>query len=208
MADRSNKTPTGGDVDPVALAQAALRPSVQAAITVHQWSRKFGDLDLAKLIEELRVQASFANEGKLARGEAMLMIQAHTLDAIFNELARRAALNMGEYLNACETYLRLALKAQSQCRATLETLAAMKNPPASVAFVRQANIAHGAQQVNNAVPAATEITRARESEMAPNKLLEVTDGKRLDLGASSAAGLADPSMETLGASDGTAHRMR
>jgi hypothetical protein len=36
----------------------------------------------------------------------------------------------------------LALKAQSQCRATLETLAAIKNPQ-PVAFVRQANIAHG-----------------------------------------------------------------
>jgi hypothetical protein len=36
------------------------------------------------------------------------------------------------------TYLRLGLKAQSQCRATLETLAAIKNPR-PVAFVQQAN---------------------------------------------------------------------
>ena len=54
-------------------------------------------------------------------------------------------------------YLRLALKAQSQCRATLATLAAVKNPQ-PVAFVRQANIAHGPQQVNNA--AAAEASRA------------------------------------------------
>src|SRR5690606_26950893 len=44
-------------------------------------------------------------------------------------------------------YMRLALKAQSQCRTTLETLAAIKNPP--VVFAKQANIAHGPQQVNN-----------------------------------------------------------
>jgi hypothetical protein len=50
-------------------------------------------------------------------------------------------------MGACETYLRLALKAQSQCRATLETLAAIRNPQ-PVAFVRQANIAHGPQQLN------------------------------------------------------------
>jgi hypothetical protein len=31
-----------------------------------------------------------------------------------------------EYLDATDRYLRLALKAQGQCRATLETLAAIK----------------------------------------------------------------------------------
>jgi len=56
------------------------------------------------------------------------MAQAHTLDAIFGSCARRAALNMGTYLNTAETYLRLGLKAQSQCRTTLETLANIKNP--------------------------------------------------------------------------------
>jgi len=42
------------------------------------------------------------------------------------------------------------LKAQSQCRATLEALAAIKNPP--IVYARQANIAAGPQQVNNGVP--------------------------------------------------------
>jgi hypothetical protein len=45
-----------------------------------------------------------------------------------------------------EVRLRLALKAQTQCRATVETLATMKNP---VVFAKQANIAHGPQQINN-----------------------------------------------------------
>ena len=44
---------------------------------------------------------------------------------------------MNEHLPAAETYMRLALKAQSQCRATLETLANIKNPP--TVFARQAN---------------------------------------------------------------------
>jgi hypothetical protein len=43
--------------------------------------------------------------------------------------------------------MRMALKAQAQCRATLETLATIKNP--SVVFARQANIAQGPQQANN-----------------------------------------------------------
>jgi len=52
-----------------------------------------------------------------------------------------------------ETCTRLAFKAQSRCRATNETLAEIKNPP-SVAFVPQANIAAGHQQVNNGVQAS------------------------------------------------------
>jgi len=62
-------------------------------------------------------------------------------------------LNMSEYINAAEIYLRLALKAQAQCRTTVETLVEMKNPR-PVAFVSQANISNGPQQVNNGTPLA------------------------------------------------------
>ncbi len=43
------------------------------------------------------------------------VLAAHsiTLDTMFNELARHAALNKGEYFNAAERYAHLALKAQS-----------------------------------------------------------------------------------------------
>jgi len=59
--------------------------------------------------------------------------------------------------------MRLALRAQSQCRATLETLAVIKNPT-TVAYVRQANIANGPQQVNNAPQTAREVSGAQEHE--------------------------------------------
>ncbi len=155
----------------VALTRAVLRPSVRAAVTTRTFSKQFGELDLTALMDELAAQAKDANNGDLQRVEAMLVAQAHTLEAIFHELARRAALNLGEYINAAETYMRLALKAQSQCRATIETLAALKNP-APVAFVRQANIAHGPQQVNNAPPPApSESSPARESENSPNETI-------------------------------------
>jgi hypothetical protein len=60
--------------------------------------------------------------------EATLATQAVALNAIFTEMARRSGLNMGEYVSASESYMKLALKAQAQCRATIETLAAIKNP--------------------------------------------------------------------------------
>lgn len=162
----------------------------------------WANLDPTALADELSAQISAVTKGDLQRAEAMLIAQAHTLEALFYELARRAGLNMGEYLQAAETYMRLALKAQSQCRATLETLAAIKNP-AAVAFVRQANIAHGPQQVNNAAPPTAAATRARESEIAPNELLELTDGKRLDLGATAPAVGTDSHLEALGTIDRT-----
>jgi hypothetical protein len=64
------------------------------------------------------------------------------------------------------------MKAQSQCRATLETLAAIKAGP--VVIARQANIAHGPQQVNNGVAANNAQTpaRAEQLESAKSELLE------------------------------------
>ena len=103
---------------------------------------------------------------------------------------------MGEYFNAAETYMRLALKAQTQCRATLETLAAIKNPQ-PVAFVRQANIAHGPQQVNNS--SSVDTSRAEKSENQPNKLLEQQHGGRGDFGTAGAAGGLDSPLEAVGA---------
>jgi hypothetical protein len=190
------------------LAREVLRPSVRAAVTAQSFSKVFGELDLNALISELATQVKFANDGDLRRAEAMLVAQAHSLEAIFHELARRAALNMGEYINATEIYLRLALKAQSQCRATIETLALIKNPQ-PVTFVRQANVAHGPQQVNNASqPAAEEASRARESQNPPNKLLEQHHGERLDPGKAQATGGADPALATVGEVNGATNTRR
>lgn len=137
--------PESGDLERE-MAQAVLRPSLQAAATIRCWKPISRDLDLTKLMVELQGQARLASNGNLARSEAMLVTQAQTLDAIFNDLARRA--KRVEYLSQFEAYLRLGLKAQSQCRATIETLAVIKNTTPAT-FIRQANVAHGPQQVNN-----------------------------------------------------------
>lgn len=181
------------------LARVALRPSVRAAITAQAYSKQFGELELTALVDELASQSSAASKGDMARPEAMLMSQAHTLEAIFHELVRRAGLNMGEYLSAAETYMRLGLKAQSQCRATLETLAAIKNP-SPVTFVKQANVAHTQQVNNGAVP---EASRARESENQPNKLLEQQPNEWMDSGTAQAPVGADSALATVGTVHGS-----
>ena len=189
-----------GETEASALARTVLRPTVQAAVTLREYGKSYGDLELAGLVDALSVQTKATTDGDLARAEAMLTVQAHTLDAIFNNLAQRAALNMGEYMQACDTYLKLALRAQSQCRATWEGLATIKNPP-MVGYVGQANIAHGHQQVNNAPAVASDTSRAREIADPQNKLLEQKDGERLDTGATGAAGGADPAMAPVGKVD-------
>ena len=176
--------------DPAARSLAGARGFIKGTM---------GEQALTESLEALNVQVKEVQSGNLGSAEKTLVAQANTLDAIFNKLSRRAALNMGEYLNAAETYLSLALKAQTQCRATLETLAAIKNPQ-PVAFVRQANIAHGPQQVNNA--AAAEASRAGKFENQPNKVLEHQHGERLDFGAAGAASGANPTLEAVG----TVHR--
>ncbi len=177
-----------------AIARTSLEPSVQAALTVMDYNKEFGELSINKLVDSLVKQSELANKGDLSRAEAILITQAHTLDAIFHKLARDAT--KAEYLNQFDMKLRLALKAQSQCRSTLETLAAIKNPP-PVAFVRQANIAHGPQQVNNT--AAVEGVPAEKSKIRPNKVLEHQHDKRLDLGTPGETSCVDSSLETLGA---------
>jgi hypothetical protein len=194
------------------LARVALRPTVQAAATTQSF-RLFTNetADFSALVDELGVQVSAVQNGELGRPEAMLVAQAHTLDAIFNHLARRAALNLGEYLGTVETYMKLAFKAQSQCRSTIEALSEIKNPR-HVAFVKQANIAHN-QQVNNGSPtddAGTVVdgSRAEENEKKPNKLLEQNDGERLDTRTQSAASGVNSAMETVEGVNGAEDKAR
>lgn len=177
-------------------ARNVIAPTVRGAVTTQAFSAAFGEFDLASLIEVLAEQNGKVRNGSMSRAESLLMTQAQTLDAIFNELARRAAGNMGEYMNAMDRYLRLALKAQSQCRATLETLAAIKNPP--VIYAKQANIANGPQQVNNGTSPARV---GEKSAIEPNELLEHHHEQRLDTGTKGAAIGADQELETVGAID-------
>lgn len=185
-----------GETPEEVIARAAASPSMNAAMTVHgyAWPGIKGKLNLNVLLDNLEKQAQAVHDGDMKRAEAMLFGQAQSLEAIFTDLARRAATS--QYLDGAERYLRLALKAQSQCARTLEALSTLKNPPA-VAFVRQANIAGGHQQVNNGA-----IPRAGEAGIEQPKLLETQHGERLDSGAEGTASGADPQMAPLGEVDG------
>ncbi len=130
----------------------------------------------------------------------MLVAQAHTLDAIFNNLAQQAI--RSEYISQLDAFLKVALRAQAQSRATWEAVAAIKNPTV-FGYVKQANIAHGPQQVNNTYDSSSEGNGNKQ-----NKVMEKKDGEWVDTGASRPAVSDDPAMAAVEEIDRTNHKRR
>jgi hypothetical protein len=128
-------------------ASAFCTPEVSSAAVIEDLHP---GADLNALVDELRFQTGQVQDGNLERTKAMLMAQAHALDALFLTLCKRSMANArdGHFLEAADRYMRLALKAQSQAVRTLEVLGQLVNPR-PMAFVQLANIANGPQQVNN-----------------------------------------------------------
>lgn len=188
------------------IAEALTRPEIGAAAVIEAWSPNTHDVN--DLAEVLSKQVAAVNGGKLERTEGILISQAQTLDAIFVNLMRRSVNKTS--LAHWETYMRMGMKAQSQCRATLQALAEIKNPR-SVAFVKQANINNGGQQqINNGMASDATPSRAhaRENGNEQSKLLEgMTDGSTyMDTGTAGTAGRSDKAMESVGVINRTKKR--
>jgi hypothetical protein len=121
-------------------------------------------IDTPGLLAVLRTRAGAVNGGDLAHAEAMLIGQADALQTLFVRLIERGLSQ--EWMPQFETHIRLAFKAQAQCRASLETLATLRNGPPI--FARQANVAAGApMQVNNGQAIGTSTTAPLEAPLPP-----------------------------------------
>ena len=176
-------------VSPELAAYRVLSSADSMGSMVKMW----GGIDVPSLTDELRDQAAGVNRGELNHVEAMLMNQATALQSLYARLTERA---MGQdHMPNFEGFMRMALRAQNQCRATLETLAAIKNPP--VVFAKQANInqGNGNQQVNNGT--SDPASRAGEIINQPNELLEAQHGERMDTRTAGATIVKNPAMATV-----------
>lgn len=181
---------------------ALLAPETRAAVALCAVSQRTGggQVDIPDAMSILRKQAAAVQSGDLSQAEAMLMNQANTLEAIFTNLAAKAA--AAEYIPTMEALLKLGLRAQNQCRATLETLATIKAPP--VIFAKQANISQGHQQVNNGKAHA----HAPENHFQQNELLEAKPYEPMDTRAPSQTSGDDSTMETVETIVGAGHAGR
>jgi hypothetical protein len=171
------------------LAKLMLSPSTLNAVAAQEFIKPTaGEIDLEEAILITREKTKKVNDGDLSELEATLIAQVVSLNTIFAILAKRS--DSCNYMNQMETNLLLALKAQAQCARTIEVLAAIKNPP--VVFAKQANIAHGHQQVNN----GRQSTHAGKTN-PPNELLNEANHATLDTRGTAEASRANQDMATV-----------
>jgi len=184
----------GGGLDQSKLGWLAYAPCVRHPHAAQAFVHGTGSNEpsLLGMAQELQRQNAQLASGNLQGMEEMLLAQANTLDTVFTALLRKAA--GSPLLPQMEGYMRLALKAQAQARATVETLAEIKNP-APVAFVRQANIGQAVQVNNGPQPPA------REIGIEQNELSGAGHVLRADQRTPAIAGKVNSPMETVAALD-------
>ncbi|WP_144037225.1 hypothetical protein [Sphingomonas sp. TZW2008] len=120
-----------GKSDGYSLARSEIVPDTRHAVAgVNASSDLFGGTRgaLGDAVEVMRDACDAVAGGDLSLLSRTLAAEALTLDATFTQMMRRAALNMAQYPDAADRYMRLAMKAQGQVRATVETLARMHQP--------------------------------------------------------------------------------
>ena len=136
---------------------------------------------IANVASALKDKIETVQAGDMTSIEAMLIGQAHALQTMFVSLGRQAASKT--QLVQYTAFMNLALKAQSQSRATIQALVELKYPK-QTNFVKQANIATGHQQINNGQASNGTSTcgpahaPAKEINNPHNKLLEVNNGRK------------------------------
>ncbi len=208
MTKRRDKTDPGREKR---IAKMALSPGFNAARAVQlqhhsfPFRGEFGKtgVPLREIAEELKHQIERIENGDLGRAEAMLVAQAHTLDALFTRLLLRMDTGFNNAASL-QIYANLAFRAQEQCRKTLLALAQIQNPEGTV-FFKQVNTAVN-QQVNNQ---AGDLRRnAKNPSTVANELLSKDSHAPLDTRSPHAAGPIDPELETVGALDRRHHGNR
>lgn len=184
-----------------AVAAVAVNPAMNAAFVVDTYQSNItgDDVDTDALVAALRDSMDKSAGGDLSGLEAMLIGQATALQTIFVSLAKRA--HHQQYQRHLEAFLGLALKAQAQSRATIQAVIDLKFPRQAT-FVKQANIAHGAQQVNNGQAIGGDNVRALENQTKQNEVLEglAYGGAEMDTRATAAATRGNSAVEALAAS--------
>ena len=159
-------------------AQRTNDPAFLSMAVTESFSKTIaGDVDVTYLLDEINHSIDQVQSGNLAELEALLLGQVKALQTMFMSQARRA--NGQEYLKQYTTYMNLALKSQSQSRATIQALIELKYPR-QVVVTQQANFSAGHQQVNNGAtqqsfPSNTHThapTHAGKNQNEPNELMD------------------------------------
>ena len=199
---RADQTPDA------AVAEMAVEGLAMNAVATLRFSSTLmvNDADVTEIFVSVAKNAEAIKRGDHSSAEAILSGQIVSLNAIYTQLASTAADSLSQ-LDTFERLMRLAFKAQSQCRSAAESLAFIRNPGGTV-FARQANIAHGPQQVNNHATGQGH-ARTEHIESRPNELKQIeAKHEPLDTGAPRATSTTDSPLAPVGTRDRTAKRQR
>jgi hypothetical protein len=159
-------------------ASIAVDPTIKAALTTHLYTANITEIDPSALVDRVQKLVKEVSAGDMSYLELMLASQAIVLDSIFHRLSSQAQQNIGHFVSATDTYLRLALKAQAQCRSNIESLANIKSPRQYISHTNVANL----MQVNNS-----------------HECIEASNGERMDFGAQTETVRDDQGLEALAA---------
>ena len=130
------------------LAQAGIKPEMRHSRVARDFINDVtmdDESEWKDTLEAYLAEGRAPPEDKLLMVSRMLANQAITLDAIFTNMAQRAAANIGQYPEAVDHYMRHALKAQAGSRASLEALARLHQPREQI--VKHVNVNEGGQAV-------------------------------------------------------------
>lgn len=137
------------------IADMVLRPETGAAMIAsnfHSLQGLVGEggktLELGVLKRDVELMAARVGAGDLSDMESLLVAQAVSLHVMFTRMSLLASVAKAD--QQMRELLTLAMKVQSNCRATISAIGDLKFPR-QVTFAKQANIAHGPQQVNQHV---------------------------------------------------------
>ena len=207
-------TKAKGETDEVAAARYSLGPTLGATIALHELNRAVGgpwtDVNIASLLGEL----TRASRDDGATGTDRLLVQAAVLDRLFTHLTTVAAGQ--KYVSQMAPALNLALKAQAQCRQTLQAVSDIRHPRQYVGtqHVGSQFNAGGHMQVNRDGTGGgttggglhgTGDAHGSARENRPTELTEGTDDERvgMDTRAAGCGGGAGEAAPAVGAVDGT-----
>lgn len=187
-----------GESEAETLGRMLCDPLANTATVAHAYGGElFQGADINASIAAINAITERVKGGDLGDLEAMLIAQASALQTMFVHLAKRAQVQ--KLQKNFDGFLNMALKAQSQSRATVSALVDLKFPR-QVSYVKQANINNGGQQqVNNGMPLAH--ADGAGAVIDQTRILRNDDGAWMDTGAARTPGRADQKLAPVGADD-------
>lgn len=114
-----------GKSDSRLLTEVAMRPMIRNGFLVGNLGGKHFGGEQPNLNDTADIMAEACKKVRandLSDQRDILTSQAMTLDAIFTVMVMRSENNLKDYFDASQRFMRMALKAQSQCRTTIEAL--------------------------------------------------------------------------------------